>query len=155
VARLHDRRLAEVQAKAEQRATDRLVDYVVAQAQAGSFKSSTGRPPVRLPLSIRSAHATASGRTEEGKTDLDGPRRRRIGRLLRTEKLDDAMIEIEVSPELEPYDGYWEYGPPESSEMLHEAAPPPMPRQRQRSRVVCIRDAKRILTREEANKLID
>jgi len=104
VARLHDRRLAEVQTKAEQRATDRLVDYVVAQAEAGSLKSSTGRTPVRLPLSIRSAHATASGGSEEVKTELDGASRRRIGRLLRTEKLDDAMIEIEITPEIEPYD---------------------------------------------------
>jgi ATP-dependent HslUV protease ATP-binding subunit HslU len=62
VARLHDRRLAEVQAKAEQRATDRLVDYVVAQAQAGSLKSSTGHAPVRLPTSIRSVeHSVGRG----------------------------------------------------------------------------------------------
>src|SRR5207302_7377782 len=38
VARLHDRRLREVEGKAEQRATDRIVDYVVAQAQAGSLR---------------------------------------------------------------------------------------------------------------------
>jgi ATP-dependent HslUV protease ATP-binding subunit HslU len=153
VARLHDRRLAEVQAKAEQRATDRIVDYVVAQAQAGSLKSATGRTSVRLPSSIRSVQAAATN-SEEAKPELDGASRRRIGRLLRTEKLDDAMIEIEIAPDLEAYETYWEYGPGETAEAFHET-PPPLPRQRPRSRVVSIRDAKRILTREEANKLID
>jgi len=154
VARLHDRRLAEVQAKAEQRATDRIVDYVVAQAQAGSLRSAKGRSPVRLPASIRSAQATASG-GEDAKPEIDGVSRRRIGRMLRTEKLDDAMIEIEVTPDIEPYEAYWDYGPPENAELLHEAPPMVIGRPRPRSRVVCIRDAKRILTREEANKLID
>jgi ATP-dependent HslUV protease ATP-binding subunit HslU len=154
VARLHDRRLADVQAKAEQRATDRLVEYVVAQAQAGSLKSATGHAPVRLPVSIRSAAAAAPA-GEESKPELDGASRRRIGRLLRTEKLDDAMIEIEVTPEIEPFDGYWDYGPPDGPEAAHDGPPPMMPRPRPRSRTVSVRDAKRILTREEANKMID
>jgi ATP-dependent HslUV protease ATP-binding subunit HslU len=79
--------------------------------------------------------------------------RRRIGRLLRSEKLDEAMIEIEVAPEVEPYDAYWDYGP-ESADYLRDG-PPPQLRARPRARVVSVRDAKRILAREEANKLVD
>jgi len=154
VARLHDRRLQDVQAKAEQRATDRLVDYVVAQAQAGSLRSSSGRAPVRIPQAVRSAQAAASG-GEDATVEVDDLSRRRIGRLLRSEKLDDAMIEIEVVPDVEPYDPYWDYGPADGAELYHEPPPPMMARPRPRSRVVCIRDAKRILAREEANKLID
>src|SRR5581483_9580921 len=153
VARLHDRRLQEVQARAEQRATDRIVDYVVAQARAGALKSANGRTPVRLPGSARSAQAAATA-GEETRVEIDDLSRRRIGRLLRSEKLDDAMIEIEVTPEVEPYDAYWDY-PADAAEMYQDVAAPPMPRRGARSRVVCIRDAKRILTREEANKLID
>jgi ATP-dependent HslUV protease ATP-binding subunit HslU len=152
VARLHDRRLQEVQTRAEQRANERLVDYIVAQAQRGALRTATGRPPVRIPGALRPALATASA-TEEGPTELDELSRRRIGRMLRSEKLDDAMVEIEVTPEVEPYDGYWDYGPPEAQEAFREG--PPAPRMRPRSRVVCVRDAKRILAREEANKLID
>jgi ATP-dependent HslUV protease ATP-binding subunit HslU len=153
VARLHDRRLQEVQARAEQRANERLVDYIVAQAQRGALRTSTGRAAVRIPGTLRPALARAAN-PDEGTTEVDEVSRRRIGRLLRSEKLDDAMVEIEVTPEIEPYDGYWDYGPPEATDAYREA-PPPAPRPRPRSRVVCVRDAKRILAREEANKLID
>ncbi len=153
VARLHDRRLQEVQDRAEQRANERLVDYIVAQAQRGALRTATGRAPVRIPGSLRPALATAAA-PDESAPEVDEVSRRRIGRLLRSEKLDDAMVEIEVTPEIEPYDGYWEYGPPDALEVYREG-PPPAQRNRPRSRVVCVRDAKRILSREEANKLID
>lgn len=152
VARLHDRRLQEVQARAEQRANERLVDYIVAQAQRGVLRSATGRAPVRIPGALRVAQASAPG-ADEGTPEVDELSRRRIGRLLRSEKLDDAMVEIEVAPDIEPYEGYWDYGPPDAVEAYRDG--PPLARPRPRSRVVCVRDAKRILAREEANKLID
>jgi ATP-dependent HslUV protease ATP-binding subunit HslU len=154
VARLHDRRLQDVQARAEQRANERLVDYIVAQAQRGALRTATGRMPVRIPGALRPALATSSS-SEESSIELDEVSRRRIGRLLRSEKLDDAMVEIEVTPEIEPYDAYWDYGPTEATEASRDVPPPPPARVRPRSRVVCVRDAKRILAREEANKLID
>jgi ATP-dependent HslUV protease ATP-binding subunit HslU len=154
VARLHDRRLQEVQPKAERRANDRLVEYIVAQAATGSLRSSSGRAPVRVPVVKRPAQATASG-GDEPVPEADEQSRRRIGRLLRSEKLNDAMVEIELSPEVDPYDAYWDYAPPESAEYPRDIPPLPMPRPRSRSRVVCVRDAKRILAREEANKLVD
>lgn len=190
VVRLHDHRLADVQVRAERRANERLVDYIVAQAAAGSLRSAAGPAPVRLPLAVRSALAAASaqgadvaaqepppvilseakpassrveGNPRPGADSspatqndrvIDEMSRRRIRRLLRSEKLDDAMIEIEVTPEaLEPYEAYWDYGP-EAAEGNRDAPPAP-PRLRARSRVVCVRDAKRILVREEANKLVD
>ena len=152
--RLHDRRLRDVQNKAERRATERLVEYIVAQSAGGSLKSSTGRAPVRIPGGSGPAVATAPT-SDEPKADTEGDemRRRRIGRLLRSEKLDDAMVEIDVNPELDPYDPYWDYAPPSDTEPQREA--PPLPIRRPRSRTVCVRDAKRILAREEANKLVD
>jgi ATP-dependent HslUV protease ATP-binding subunit HslU len=156
VVRLHDRRLRDVQTKAERRATERLVEYIVAQSAGGSLKSSTGRTPVRIPGGTGAAVATAPAPTNEepkAETEVDELRRRRIGRMLRSEKLDDAMVEIEVTPEIDPYDGYWEF-PSTETDPLREV-PPPAPRGRPRSRVVCIKDAKRILAREEANKLVD
>ncbi len=153
VVRLHDRRLRDVQNKAERRATERLVEYIVAQSATGSLKSSTGRAPVRIPGSAGPAAATApAGDEPKAASEGDELRRRRIGRLLRSEKLDDAMVEIEVTPEIDPYDPYWEYASSET-ETVRDA--PPLPPRRPRSRVVCVRDAKRILVREEANKLVD
>jgi ATP-dependent HslUV protease ATP-binding subunit HslU len=151
VARLHDRRLQEVHTKAEQRATDRLVDYIVAQAQAGSIGTSTGRISSHLARALRSEESLAHG-SEEPVAQVDAASRRRIGRLVRSQKLDDAMVEIEVTPEVDPYDPYWDYGTGEGGEPYRE---PPAPRVRPRARTVCIRDAKRILAREEANKLVD
>jgi ATP-dependent HslUV protease ATP-binding subunit HslU len=151
VVRMHDHRLQDVQNKAEQRANERLVDYIVAQASSGALRSASGRAPVRVPVVAR-ATSTASA-AEELAPEIDETSRRRIGRLLRSEKLDEAMIEIEVAPEGEPYDAYWDYNP-EGAEYLREAPMPPV-RSRPRARVVSVRDAKRILAREEANKLVD
>lgn len=150
VARLHDRRLQEVHTKAEQRATDRLVDYIVAQAQAGFIGTPTGRISTHLASVLRSAQSSGHP-SEEPVAALDAASRRRIGRLVRSQKLDNAMIEIEVTPELDPYDPYWDYGSAEGADYSRE----PTPRSRPRARTVCVRDAKRILAREEANKLVD
>jgi ATP-dependent HslUV protease ATP-binding subunit HslU len=155
VARLHDRRLRDVQDKAERRARERLVEYIVAQAAGGSLKSSTGRTPVRIPGGSGAAVATApAGDEPKVPTEVDEVHRRRIGRMLRSEKLDDAMVEIEVTPEIDPYDVYWDYAQQET-EPLRDTPPPTPVRGRPRSRVVCVKDAKRILAREEANKLVD
>jgi ATP-dependent HslUV protease ATP-binding subunit HslU len=155
VARLHDRRLRDVQDKAERRATERLVEYIVAQATGGSLKSSTGRAPVRIPSASGAAVAVApAGDEPKVSTEVDEVHRRRIVRMLRSEKLDDAMVEIEVTPEIDPYDVYWDYAQQET-EPLREAPPLPPVRGRPRSRTVCVKDAKRILAREEANKLVD
>ncbi|MEA2639883.1 MAG: ATP-dependent HslUV protease ATP-binding subunit HslU [Chloroflexota bacterium] len=152
VVRLHDRRLADVEAKAEQRATERIVEYIVVQVSKGTLKTATGRMPIRISASGGAARAAVPNPDEGGiTTEVDESSRRRIGRLLRSEKLDDAMIEIEVTPDLEGYEAYWDYGP--EAELYREAPPPPRPRAR--SRVVSVRDAKRILAREEANKLVD
>jgi ATP-dependent HslUV protease ATP-binding subunit HslU len=152
VARMHDRRLREVENRAEQRARERLVEYIVAQAKAGALRSAAGKAPVRVPIGQRSAQAAPAGE-EPGAPEVDDLSRRRIVRLLRSEKLDDAMIEIEVAPE-EPFEGYWDYAPSEA-ELARDSPPPVPPRPRPRSRVVCVRDAKRILAREEAEKLVD
>ncbi len=154
VARLHDRRLRDVQNKAERRATERLVEYIVAQSDGGSLKSSSGRAAVRIPGVAATAVATApAGDEPKADTEMDDVRRRRIGRMLRSEKLDDAMVEIEVTPEVDPYDAYWDFAAPDT-EAVRDVPPPP-PRGRPRARVVCVKDAKRILAREEANKLVD
>lgn len=158
VARLHDRRLRDVQNKAERRATERLVEYIVAQGAGGSLKSATGHAPVRIPVGAGAAVATAPAPAgDEPKAEptvVDDVHRRRIVRMLRSEKLDNAMVEIEVTPEIDPYDVYWDYAQ-QDAEPLREVPPPPPPRARPRSRVVCVKDAKRILAREEANKLVD
>src|SRR5207245_922488 len=73
VVRLHDRRLRDVETKAERRATERLVDYIVAQSSSGSLKSSTGRAPVRIPGSNGAvAAAAAAPASDEPTTESDG-----------------------------------------------------------------------------------
>jgi ATP-dependent HslUV protease ATP-binding subunit HslU len=152
VARLHDRRLTEVESRAKHRAHERLVEYIVAQGSEGSLKSASGRRQVWVPGLIRSAVVPATDEDTPPITEIDEAHRTRIGRLLRTAKLDDAVLEIEVSPDSETYEAFWDASQSAIRESPRDA---PTPRARARSREVSVRDAKRILAREEANKLVD
>ncbi len=154
VGRLHDRRLRDVETRAQRRAHERLVEYIVAQAAGGSLKTATGRRQVRIPGPPvpGAAAAPAVGEEPPPPAEIDEAHRRRLVRLLRSERLDEAMVEIEVTPEADPYDAYWDYPPGDGGDGARDNPPP---RARPRSRTVCVRDAKRILAREEANKLVD
>ena len=83
-----------------------------------------------------------------------------MAELLRDKQLEDTMIEIELDTELDGFDSVMEFpigaSPDEVSEAFSDFvhsygsnAP------RRKMRRVSVRDARRILTREEANKLID
>jgi ATP-dependent HslUV protease ATP-binding subunit HslU len=86
--------------------------------------------------------------------------RRRMSRLLAQRKLEDTTVEIDIeSGEPESFGGVLELMPGMSSEEMTESFQdfienlPQHPRRR--SRRVPVREARRILTQEEAHKLID
>ncbi len=140
--RVYERRLKEVEARAEKLANEKLVSYVCQQLA-----------PV-TPRRVRSRIAAAGQGTVEG-VRRRGPDRRLVSKLLQTSKLDDQMVEIEVSDEAYAYDpgfvadygyyddyadGYMDYRERHSH---------------RRKRKVSIKEARRILKRAEANKLLD
>ena len=84
-------------------------------------------------------------------------RRKAVAKMLADQKLEEHMVEIE----LEQDDGGWpamEFTASMSSDEMSDAFQDfltHMSSQRKRSRVVSVKEARRLLTQEEANKLID
>lgn len=140
--RVYERRLKDVETKAEKLANEKLVGYVCQQLV-----------PVP-PRHVRSKMAAVNSGADRA-VRRRGPDRRLVSKLLQTSKLDDQMVEIEVSDEAYAFDasfaadcGYYDdhgdiYGDYRDR------------RSHRRKRKVSIKEARRILTRTEANKLLD
>lgn len=160
---LFEQRLQEVQLQAERLAEERIVDYLL--------KQSTGRRR----QAVRRAHVAAStgkslaATTEPAKEDQAAQletsgdqsalrrQRSRMARLLRSQRLDETIIEIEVAED-DRYESVWEFSTGMTQEEVNESLKEFMETystSKKRSRKVPVKDARRILTREEASKLVD
>jgi ATP-dependent HslUV protease ATP-binding subunit HslU len=131
--KLYERRLKEVEARAEKLANEKLAGYVSRQMTAAKKR-----------VKSRVAKAGAADETA-------GQDHRVLSRMLQTRKLDDQMVEIEVGDEayiFEPVAG--DYGYYEEDYPSYRDRHP-----RRRRRKVSVKEARRILTRDEANKLLD
>ncbi len=144
VAQIQEERLREVQGKAERLANERLISYLCQQVTAGKRLAARARASAH-----RGEGEEASGRPARAKAT----QRQRVAELLQSQQLEDHIIEIEVDEEPED-------GPPfddEAGDAFYDFAEgyrPYGPRRRRRRRVP-VREARRILTREEAQRLVD
>lgn len=86
-------------------------------------------------------------------------RRRTMVRVLASRRFEDAIVEVEVSDESEGYDSILEFGPGMSQEEMNDDFQDFMSRYQSRNqsryRRVSIKEARRILTDQETEKLID
>ncbi|HEV3310063.1 MAG TPA: ATP-dependent protease ATPase subunit HslU [Chloroflexota bacterium] len=134
---VHQERTTEVQDDADKAALDRLVGYLM--------KSENQKPP------------DEGAKVEAGQKT--GARRRRssVARMLKNRELEEHVIEIEVENE-DGFSSVLEFvsgmGSDEVTEQFHEFMHS-LSASRQRVRRVPVREARRILSQEEANKLID
>ena len=168
---LSEQKVQEVQPQAERLAEERIIDYLLIQAPVGRRRMSArkgqqvvsavaaGKPSVVVQEGVReeqaiSPQAEASG----GEQPEDRRRRNHLAKLLRSQRLDDTVIEIEVSSDDDRYESVWEFSTGMSQEEVNEGLKEfieTYSSSRKKSRKVSVREAKRILAREEANKLID
>lgn len=134
---VHQEKTTEVQAAADKAAIDRLVGYIMkSEGEQVSEEPATGP---------RTAKTARRGK------------RASMTRMLKNHELEENVIEIEVESEdalsnvLEFVSGM---GSDEVTEQFHEFMHT-LSASRQRMRRVPVREARRILAQEEANKLID
>ncbi len=177
VNEVHDRRLAEVENAAADVARERILDYLCQQVETeprlpvpdGEARPSP-MPSVQSSVAIvRGAGGTAaSAAVSEPSVAKLGParprtasagQRRHLAQLLADNQLEDTLIEIELSNDAEGYDAYWGFSTDMSSDELTESfndfVQSYSPTSRKRRRRVSVRDARRLLTREESFKLVD
>jgi ATP-dependent HslUV protease ATP-binding subunit HslU len=130
---VHQHRISEVQDQADRAAMDRLVGYLMKSDEPAKDGESPAKP-------------TAARR-----------RRTTVARRLKNHELEEDLIEIEVESDeglanvLEFVSGM---GSDEVTEQFHEFMHS-LNTSRQKMRRVPVREARKILTQEEANKLID
>lgn len=150
VNKVYEDKLKEVESRAESLATERLVSYLCQQLAQARRKAGERQKRDKLALAAQPGDrpAASSRRT-----------RQRVASLLQSRELDDQMIEIEVNDEpdaVAPYADFpnggngeemrGEFSEPEDSVRVVNAP---------RRRKVSVKEARRILTREEASKLLD
>jgi ATP-dependent HslUV protease ATP-binding subunit HslU len=146
---LHSRRLEQVQEAADQAARQRLVDLLAEQLLAQASEHNGRARAAGNGTGTRRALAA-----EERKKQRE---RERLAALLNEEALEEETVEIELDA---PYGdgGYDEFGAMSPDELydsfqdfLEGYAPPP----RRARRRVSVREARRILVQQEADRLID
>jgi ATP-dependent HslUV protease ATP-binding subunit HslU len=131
VSMAHHERAAEVREEAERLATERILNYLLDTGKEGDAQQAADRPYMKR-------------------------RRRAVARQLADRELEERLIEIEVEGE----EGYsvLEFASGIGSDEIHEQFQEFMNTAnfaRKRSRRVPVREARRILAEQEANKLID
>jgi len=163
---VHEERLKEVEGKAEGQAIEKILNYLVQQMPFQNRRvaaKSSGQNAVQAAESPDVVPAQPMMRTRAF-TRAEKLRlrreRERISALLSTKELEDQIIEIEVGGEIEKFEAILEYPGGASAEELSDSFSDYVDayhsyHSRRRSRRVSVREARRILTREEATKLVD
>jgi ATP-dependent HslUV protease ATP-binding subunit HslU len=157
ISMLHSERLDQVKEEAARAAVERLAEILSEQAleqkgRRGNRKSDhdPGNPEAALQAAEREAQAIERRRRREQK---------RLLQLLKQEALEDETVEIEFDSDAEADEGpFFEMAPGFSAEDMQETfyefLDGLLPRRRMRRRV-SVREARRILAQQEANRLVD
>jgi ATP-dependent HslUV protease ATP-binding subunit HslU len=142
VALVHEERLAEVREKAEALANERLISALVSTLDSAAEGADESVTVARRP------------RTEQARQRRQ---RRAVAKMLADRKLEEQIVEIEIESD-ESFGSAMEFVSGMSAEDLNEALQDfvtHLQASRRHSRQVSVREARRILTQEEANKLVD
>ncbi len=152
---LHVRHLDAVRDDARQVADQRIADMLVEQ---GSLPTGEAKARATSEAITQNENDTAARRKREAaiKRRLTRQRNRMLD-LLSKDKLDDELVEIdldnEYEPRVTPVEGQATASIEEAKESLNEFFEDLITRKR--SRKVSVREARRILTEQEAHRLVD
>ncbi|HET8907401.1 MAG TPA: ATP-dependent protease ATPase subunit HslU [Ktedonobacterales bacterium] len=172
IGMVHEERVSQVRERAAQVAEKRILDILTAKAADDvtdevAVASASSRGAAKGAATMTTAPASSGSGSGSGSSNSASPsaapaRRRRptrksVAERLARNELDEQMIEIELEPD-EAIPSVFEFMAGfagdevggDFQELLNA-----MPSSRRRSRQVSVKDARRLLTQEEANKLID
>ncbi len=151
INKVHETKLKEVGSKAQKIASEKIVGYLCQQWSNSSkrrLKTKGKQAAITLPLLSTTMEPRKTG---ELKTSTHI--RRFVGELFRNHQLDDELVEIELKPGAEDIAHHFHSESPEDwgyfmDPLKEEDAP-------RKWRKVSVKEAQRLLTREEASKLMD
>jgi ATP-dependent HslUV protease ATP-binding subunit HslU len=151
---VQEARQEEVKSQAEGLAIEKLITYLVTSLDASSTAASEAPAPEEGRREGRPAAETKKSAGDQAKLRR---RRKAVAKMLADQKLEEHIVEIELDPD----EGGWpamEFSAGMSTDDMSEAFQDfvtHMHSQRKRSRQLPVREARRVLIQEEANKLID
>ena len=148
ISMLHGERMEQVREQATSAAVERLAELLAEQALQ--------RKSVRTVRRGTNAPDESDERAAERRRRRE---RKRVRQLLDSEAIDEETVEIEIDAdgeydEYQPYEGANGFSPDEMQDALYELLEGLMPRRSMR-RKVSVREARRILAQQEANRLVD
>jgi ATP-dependent HslUV protease ATP-binding subunit HslU len=161
VGMVHEERVSQVRERASQAAEKRILDILTAKAAVDD--TAIAPAASRSASMASSALTTAPAGSSNNATPSAAPARRRkptrksVAERLARNELDEQIIEIELEPE-DAYPSVFEFMAGFAGDEVggdFQEILSAMPGNRRRSRQVSVKDARRLLTQEEANKLID
>lgn len=161
VGMVHEERVSQVRERASQAAEKRILDILTAKAAVDD--TAIAPAASRSAGMASSALTTAPAGSSNNATPSAAPARRRkptrksVAERLARNELDEQIIEIELEPE-DAYPSVFEFMAGFAGDEVggdFQEILSAMPGNRRRSRQVSVKDARRLLTQEEANKLID
>lgn len=176
---VQERRLLEVQSSAERLATERIIGYLCDQKVIGVGGRASGKAAqaARGQQATLTAKAQANAGPAKGEvlkeetasitlrrpatreSAVSARQRREVAEMLRNKMLEDVVIEIEVMTESDLGEPVYELPAGMSPEEVVATFSDYMRNfgqyGRRRSRRVPVREARRLLTREEAQKMVD
>jgi ATP-dependent HslUV protease ATP-binding subunit HslU len=150
-----------VRERAAQAAEQKILDILTAKAVVDDV--SVASVPALGGAKVSGAVAVSTAATSNNASPSAAPARRRkptrksVAERLARNELDEQMIEIELEPE-DTFPSVFEFMAGFAGDEVggdFQEILSAMPSTRRRSRQVSVKDARRLLTQEEANKLID
>ena len=148
VGMVHDERMDEVRERAEELANERLVSVLLSTLGKGAEPAATA-PDEGVKVAARGKTRTEQARQRR--------QRRAVAKMLADRKLEEQIVEIEVEND-EGFSSAMEFVGGMSADDVNDAFQDflaNLQASRKRSRQVSVREARRILTQEEAGKLVD
>lgn len=165
IMRIHDEKLKEVESKAESLVTEKIVNYLLQQsAPPSKRRAAQQKTSGALSLAMEESSPDGSpsqaprpGARAKGRQHQD---RQHLINLVNSHQLEDQIIEIEVDNSAAAMGSVLEFPPGMSSEEITESFQEFFDNykgyaNKRRCRRVPVKEARRILTREEALKMVD
>ena len=165
VGMAHEERVAQVRERAAQVAEKRILDILTSTTTVDELSASSAatRGGKKVSGTLTTTAGPGSNGASPGASPSAAPARRRkptrksVAERLARNELDEQMIEIELEPD-DTFPSVFEFMAGFSGDEVggdFQEILSAMPGARRRSRQVSVKDARRLLTQEEANKLID
>lgn len=154
VSMVHEQRADAVRERAETLANERLIGVLMRTLDKAEDHAGKGESAVSDDDEGVTMTRSPKARTEQAKVRRQ---RRAVAKMLADRKLEEQLVEIEVEGD-EGFSSAMEFVGGMSSEDINDAFQDflhSLQASRKRSKQVSVREARRLLTQEESNKLVD